>query len=107
MRAGFVRNIPTIRRTKLPGAALTGVRAVQMQRAAVSIPANIAEGFRRRGHADKARFMNMADGPMEQCRYYSILAKDLGYGETSGLNDILEEVSRMLTAYTAIPASVS
>ena len=30
----------------------------QMRKAAVSIPANVAEGFKRRGKADKARFMN-------------------------------------------------
>src|SRR5690348_13560194 len=36
--------------------------ALQMRRAAVSVPANIAEGFRRRGKADKARYMNMAEG---------------------------------------------
>ena len=35
--------------------------ALQMRRAAVSVPANIAEGFRRRGQADKARYMNMAE----------------------------------------------
>jgi four helix bundle protein len=52
----------------------------QMRRAAVSIPANIAEGFRRRGRADKARFMNLAQGSLEECRYYLILAHDLGYG---------------------------
>jgi len=71
----------------------------QMRRAAVSIPANIAEGFRRRGPADKARFMNMAEGSIEECRYYLILAKDVGYGDTTILNNLLEEVSRMLSAY--------
>jgi four helix bundle protein len=45
--------------------------------------------------------MNMAEGSLEECRYYLILAKDLGYGETPGLNNILEEVSRMLNAYAA------
>ena len=75
--------------------------AVQMRRAAVSIPANIAEGFRRRGKADKARFMNIAEGSIEECRYYLILAKDLGYGETADLRVVLEEVSRMLNAYAA------
>ena len=72
-----------------------------MRRAAVSIPANIAEGFRRRGKPDKARFMNMAEGSIEECRYYLILAKDLGYGDTTGLTTVLEEVSRMLNAYAA------
>ena len=42
----------------------------QMRRVAISIPANIAEGFRKRGKADKARFMNMAEGSSEECRYY-------------------------------------
>jgi four helix bundle protein len=75
--------------------------AAQMRRAAVSIPANIAEGFRRRGRADKARFMNLAEGSLEECRYYLILAQDLGYGDTTRLDAALEEVSRMLNAYAA------
>jgi four helix bundle protein len=75
--------------------------ALQMRRAGVSIPANIAEGFRRRGKADKARFMNMAEGSVEECRYFLILAKDLGYGDTERLASSLEEVSRLLNAYTA------
>ena len=70
-----------------------------MRRAAVSIPANIAEGFRKRGRADKARFMNTAEGSVEESRYYLILAEDLGYGKTKTLNDLLEEVSRLLNAY--------
>jgi four helix bundle protein len=75
--------------------------SLQFRRAAVSIPANIAEGFRRRGKADKARFMNMAEGSVEECRYYLILAKDLGYGEIETLAISLEEVSRLLNAYAA------
>ena len=46
----------------------------QMRRAAVSIPANIAEGFSRRGKVDRLRFMNMAEGSMEESRYDRILA---------------------------------
>src|SRR5713226_7721709 len=42
--------------------------SLQMRRAAVSIPANIAEGFRRRGKADKARYMNIAEGSLEERR---------------------------------------
>ena len=80
--------------------------SLQMRRAAVSIPANIAEGFRRRSKADKARFMNMAEGSVEECRYFLILAKDLGYGDTGELSAMLDEVSRLLTAYAgAILAS--
>ena len=72
-----------------------------MRRAAISIPANIAEGFRKRGKADKARFMNTAEGSIEESRYYLVLAGDLGCGETSGLMKSLEEVSKLLNAYAA------
>jgi four helix bundle protein len=71
-----------------------------MRRAAVSIPANIAEGFSRRGDADKVRFFNIAGGSLEESRYYLILGQDLGYGETETLMDSLEEASRLLSAYT-------
>jgi four helix bundle protein len=75
--------------------------ASQMRRAAVSIPANIAEGFRRKGRADKARFMNLAEGSLDECNYYLILAQDLGYGDTAAMAVSLDEVSRMLRAYAA------
>jgi four helix bundle protein len=74
--------------------------AHQMRRAAVSIPANIAEGFGKRSRAEKARFLNMAEGSLEECRYYLILAQDLGYGQTQSLMAALEEVSRLLNAYS-------
>jgi four helix bundle protein len=73
----------------------------QMRRASVSVPANIAEGFRRRGKTDKARFMNLAEGSLEECRYYLILAQDLQYGDTTKLSAKAEEVSRLLGAYAA------
>jgi four helix bundle protein len=72
----------------------------QFRRAAISIPANIAEGFKKTGVADKRRFMNTAQGSLEECRYYLILSRDLGYGEPSVLLPQLEEVSRLLDAYT-------
>lgn len=64
----------------------------QMRRGAISIPANIAEGFKKRGLPDKTRFLNIAQGSVEECRYYLILAQDLGYGDSTGLHNLLEEV---------------
>jgi len=71
----------------------------QLRRAAISIPANIAEGFKRRTKADKARMLNIAQGSLEECQYYLILAQDLGYGETLNLKQQLDEVSKLLDAY--------
>jgi four helix bundle protein len=75
----------------------------QLRRAAISIPANIAEGFRKRGMSDKTRFLNVAQVSLEECRYYLILIEDLGYGTTAEMESLLEEVSKLLVAYaTAI-----
>src|ERR1041385_8199135 len=57
----------------------------QLRRAAVSVPANFAEGFKKRSHADKARIYNIAQGSLEECRYYFILARDLKYGDSTSL----------------------
>jgi four helix bundle protein len=63
----------------------------QARRAAVSVPANIAEGFKRRSKRDKVHFYNMAQGSLEELRYYWILARDLKYlgdiGELMGHTD--------------------
>lgn len=72
----------------------------QFRRAAVSIAANIAEGFKKRGKADKVRFFNIAQGSIEESRYYLILAKDLEYGDIAPLVPLLEEVSKLLEAYS-------
>src|SRR5215469_2409911 len=71
--------------------------AHQLRRAAVSIPANIAEGFGKRSQAEKARFLNIAEGSVEECRYYLILSQDLGYGlQSESLMNTLEEASKLL-----------
>ena len=71
----------------------------QFRRAAVSIAANIAEGFKKRGKADKLRFLNIAQGSVEESRYYLVLARDLNYGDTTEANALLVEISKMLEAY--------
>lgn len=74
----------------------------QFQRAAVSIAANIAEGYRKDGMADKLRFLNISQSSLEECRYYILLSKDLNYIniETyNNLNTSIEETSKLLNAY--------
>ena len=74
----------------------------QFQRAAVSIPDNITEGYRRDGKADKLRFLNFAQGSLEECRYYILLSKDLCYIDIETydlLTTSIEETSKLLNAY--------
>jgi len=71
----------------------------QFRRAAVSIAANIAEGFRKKSNTDKLRYYNIAQGSLEECRYYLILANDLGYGDTSLSRGLLEETSKLIEAH--------
>jgi len=72
----------------------------QMRRAAVSVPANIAEGLKKRGVKDKANYYNIAQGSLNETTYYLILAKDLGYIKSnSTMIDDANEIHRMLHSF--------
>ncbi len=74
----------------------------QFQRAAISVPANIAEGYKKLSKADKLRFFNIAQGSLEECRCYVHLSKDLGYIDAEAYEKLyasLEEASKLLNAY--------
>ena len=77
----------------------------QLRRAAVSVPGNFAEGFKKTGRADKVRFYNIAQGSLEESRYYLILARDLNYGNSELLLDSANEIGRMLASYARSTAS--
>ncbi|MBP5380222.1 MAG: four helix bundle protein [Bacteroidaceae bacterium] len=74
----------------------------QFRRAAVSIAANIAEGYKKLSKADKLRLMNVAQGSLEECRFYVMLSKDLEYittEEYEQLSFVIEGASFYLNAY--------
>ena len=81
-----------------PKSELFGLTS-QMRRAATSIPANIAEGFKKRGRADKVRVLNIAQGSLEESRYYLVLSQDLDHADIASLHPQLEEVSKLLEGY--------
>ena len=71
----------------------------QIRRSAVSIAANIAEGYKK-SRKDFLRFLDIAEGSLEETKYHLILANDLGYYPKQvfqALFDLASEVGKMLT----------
>lgn len=73
----FVKKVYKVTK-EFPDDELYGLTS-QFRRAAVSIAANICEGYRKMGRSDKLRFLNIAQGSLEECRYYIILSYDIEY----------------------------
>lgn len=71
----------------------------QFRRAAVSIPANIAEGYPKFSKKDKARFYEIAKASLSECSYFIILSNDLNYADTKQLKIQSTEINKMLTTY--------
>jgi four helix bundle protein len=49
----------------------------------------------------QARMLNIAQGSLEECRYYPVLAEDLNYASTEEVRHLLEHTSRLLNRYAA------
>ncbi|MCF8233480.1 MAG: four helix bundle protein [Bacteroidales bacterium] len=83
---------------KFPKEELFGLTS-QLRRAAISVPANISEGFKRTGVKDKIRFYNIAQASLEEVRYYLILARDLCYLDSDQNLEEANEIGKMLESY--------
>ncbi|NUQ81753.1 MAG: four helix bundle protein [Bacteroidetes bacterium] len=84
--------------SKFPQSEQYGLTS-QFRRAAVSVAANIAEGYKRKTKIDKGRFYLLSQSSLEECRYYIILSRDLGYHANESLQPILENVSMLIESY--------
>ena len=74
----------------------------QFRRAAISIEANIAEGYKKLSKADKLRSFNIAQGSLEECRDYILLSRDLEYitmNQFGELHESIENTSVFLNSY--------
>jgi len=87
---------------KLPKTETFGL-ASQIQRAAVSIPANIAEGHGREHLGDYLHHLSVANGSLMELETHFLLASRLGFLSATEVEHVLErtgEVSRMLSGLT-------
>jgi len=62
----------------------------QVRRAALSIPANIAEGFGRYHFMDKARFYLNARGSLYELKSHLLIAQELGFIKDGIRNDVFQ-----------------
>lgn len=65
----------------------------QVQRSALSVPANIAEGFGRMGRAEKLQFYNIAYGSLLETKSHLLIAKQIGYLSDNSLADVLDIIT--------------
>jgi four helix bundle protein len=96
----FVRRIYFLTK-KFPESEKFGIVA-QLQRAAVSVSSNIAEGSSRISGKDQGNFLQMAYSSLMECLCQLILSFDLGYiseSELTEARDRIEEISNLLNAY--------
>jgi four helix bundle protein len=71
----------------------------QFRRAAISIIANIAEGFTRTTIKEKIKFYNIALGSIQECRCFSILSTELKYADMEKQEDQFRQLALMLNKY--------
>jgi len=84
----------------LPRVEVYGMRS-QITRAAISVAANVAEGWTRETARDKANFLAIAHGSLSEVETLLTLCERVGWfpqAETIRLRGGIDEVSRMLTA---------
>ena len=75
----------------------------QIRRAAVSIAANISEGYKKKTKPSKLNFLNISEGSLEEVKYYILLSKDLEFiteKEFNSLEALSEEVGRLINGYS-------
>lgn len=78
----------------------------QIQRAAVSIPSNIAEGYAQRSDPTLARFLRIAIGSAAEVDTQLLIAQQLGYISTDQMRELREQVQSLLRRTRAFLSSI-
>jgi four helix bundle protein len=102
-QAGMRLVVLTYRTTRqFPKCELYGLTS-QMRRSAVSIPANVAEGYGRSHRGDYLRYLSVANGSLKELETELLIAARLGFvtrAQARELSEIADELGRMLGSLT-------
>lgn len=79
----------------------------QIRRCVVSISANIAEGFSRKGNKEKIQFYYISKGSLTELENHFLIAKDVGYINESGFNSFMNQMNLVGRLLTGLIRSVS
>ena len=82
---------------KFPQKELYGLSS-QLRRCAVSVPSNVAEGFRRNHSKEFQQFLHIALGSLAEAETQILIAGDLGYinsAEAKPLLELIDKINRM------------
>ena len=91
--------------SQFPRSELFGLRA-QIQRCAVSIPSNIAEGHARESTREFLRFLSIATGSAAELQTQIVLANRLGYIDTAATEGLLDQASQVMKMLHALRNSL-
>ena len=86
---------------KLPESELYGIVS-QMRRAAVSVPANIAEGCGRNTDKEFKRFLIIARGSITELQYFFILTKDLKILPEEDCSEMIENCDKLMRSISSL-----
>ena len=78
----------------------------QLRRAAASIPTNIAEGSKRDGNQEYARFLNIAEASLAETEYLAMLSRDLGFLARDCSDKVLKEITEIARMLNALKKKV-
>ena len=87
--------------TRFPKEEIYGLCS-QMRRAAVSVPSNVVEGFKRPGVKESIDFFNISQGSLEELKYQLFLSFELGFlpeVDHNEASELADQVGRMLNGY--------